>query len=160
MKDIRHFHFGYILIFLTPVLSIGVLALMALADWNGVQNYLQPLMQLTAWNVSIIAVLAIGIAMYLYGYLKQGNKHRSKATLLFSFLLILWGALTYIIASGWYSDEISWSMNPGVRALTIWDNMQYWTWELKAILWIGTGLLLIVTSALRIVTSRSKIRTS
>jgi hypothetical protein len=27
--------------------------------------------------------------------------------------------------------------------------MEYWTWELKAILWIGTGLLLAVTSVMK-----------
>jgi len=40
-------------------------------------------------------------------------------------------------------------MNPVMRVLTIWDYLEFWTWELKGILWIGTALLLIVTSLVK-----------
>jgi hypothetical protein len=91
----------------------------------------------------------IAAAMYMYGYMRGGaTDTERKVILLFSFFLVLWGVLTYLFASGFYRDLIDWSMNPGVRALTVWDHLEYWTWELKGILWIGTGLLLIVTSLL------------
>jgi len=105
----------------------------------------------TAWNSSIVILLIIGIALYMYGYLRrQATDVEAKVILLFSFFLVLWGVFTYLFASGFYRNLIDWSMNPGVRALTIWDYMEYWTWELKAILWIGTGLLLAVTSLVKI----------
>jgi hypothetical protein len=112
---------------------------------------------LTAWNVLIVVLLIIGIAFYIHGYVRRETTDaEAKVILLFSFFLIPWGVFTYYFVSGLYSAAVFRIMNPGMSALTIWDYMEYWTWELKAILWIGTGLLLIVTSLLKIVTSRSK----
>jgi hypothetical protein len=112
---------------------------------------------LTAWNISIVVLWIIGIALYIDGYVrKETTDAEAKVILLFSGLLIPWGVFTYLFVSGFYSDLIDWSMNPGVRALTVWDYMEYWTWELKAILWIGTGLLLIVTSLVKISAPRKE----
>jgi hypothetical protein len=107
-------------------------------------------MLLIAWNVSIMILWLTGIALYMYGYVRREvTDTERKVILLFSLFLIAWAVLTYLVASALYLDLIDWSKNPGVRALTIWDNMEYWTWELKAILWIGSGLLLIVTSVMK-----------
>ncbi len=153
-RTIRHFRVGYILILLTPALSLLVLTLVVLA-LVGTQNYLLPIMLVTGSHTSVTALLIIGITLYMYGYLKrEATDAEAKMILLFSFFLILWGVLTYLFASGFYSNLIDWSTNPGVRALTIWDYMEYWTWELKGILWIGTGLLLIVTSSVKIYNAR------
>jgi hypothetical protein len=104
----------------------------------------------TACNLSIMILCIIATAMYMYGYMRgEATDTERKGILLFSCLLILWAVVTYLVASGFYLDLIDWSKNPGVRALTIWDYMEYWTWELKAILWICTGLLLIVTSLMK-----------
>ena len=148
-RSIRYFRVGYILVLLTPVLSFVVLTLTVLT-FAGIQNYLLPIMVLTAWNSSIVILLIIGIALYMYGYLRREAVGReAKVILLFSVFLVLWGVLTYLFASGFYKDLIDWSMNPGMRALTIWDYMEYWTWELKAISWTGSGLLLAVTSLMK-----------
>lgn len=148
-RSIRYFRVGYILVLLTPVLSFVVLTSTVLT-FAGIQNYLLPIMVLTAWNSSIVILLIIGIALYMYGYLRRETVGpEAKVILLFSVFLVLWGVLTYLFASGFYKDLIDWSMNPGMRALTIWDYMEYWTWELKAILWIGSGLLLAATSLVK-----------
>jgi hypothetical protein len=107
-------------------------------------------MLVTALNASVVVLLIIGIGLYTYGYLRrEATDAETKVILMLSFFLILWAVFTYLLASGLYSDEIRWSMNPGVRALTIWDYMEYWTWGLKAISWIGSGLLLAVTSLVK-----------
>lgn len=116
----------------------------------GIQNYPLPIIVVAASNASVVVLLIIGIALYIYGYLRrEATDAEAKVILLFSFFLIPWGVFTYLSASGLYISDIVWSMNPGVRALTIWDYMEYWTWELKGILWIATGLLLIVTSPVK-----------
>jgi hypothetical protein len=113
-------------------------------------------MLVTALHTSIVALLIIGIALYIYGYLKrEATDAEAKVILLFSFFLIPWGVFTYLFALGFYSDLVDWSMNPGVRALTIWDYMEYWAWELKGILWIGIGLLLMLTSFVKMHVGRS-----
>jgi hypothetical protein len=120
-----------------------------------IQDYLLPIIVFTASNASVVGLLIIGIALYIYGYLRrEATDAEAKMILLLSLFLIPWAVFTYLLASGFYSDLIRWSMNPGVRALTVWDYMEYWTWELKAILWIGTGLLLIVTSLAKMHTAR------
>jgi hypothetical protein len=130
-------------------LSFAVLVFLVSAS-SLVKDYLLHIMLLTAWNVSIMILWITGIALYMYGYVRrEATDTERKVILLFSFLLIAWAVLTYLVASGFYLDLIDWSKNPGVRTLTIWDHMEYWTWELKGILWIGTGLLLIVTSVMK-----------
>ncbi len=115
----------------------------------------------TELNASIVALLIIGIALYMYGYLRrEATDAEAKVTLLIGFFLILWGVFTYLIASGFYNDAIVGSMNPGVRALTMWDYMEYWTWELKGILGIGTGLLLAVTSLTKMYAARARDKSS
>ena len=105
---------------------------------------------LTAWNVSIMVLWIIGIALYIYGYVRrEATDTEAKVILLFSFFLVPWGVLTYLWASGLYSATVFRTMNPGMTALTGWDYMEFWTWELKAILWIGSGLLLAVTSLMK-----------
>jgi uncharacterized membrane protein len=104
-----------------------------------------------ALNASIMLLSIIGITLYIYGYIKRESTNtEAKLILLLSFFLLFWAVLTCLVASGLYNDDIQWSMNPGIRALTIWDYMEYLTWELKAITWIGTGLLLAVTSFMKL----------
>jgi hypothetical protein len=157
----RSFCVGYFLILFTPFLSfVGLILLegVTVALWP-TQEYLPPILLITGWNVSIMVLWIIAIALYMHGYLRQGvTDAQAKVILLFSFILIPWAVFTYFIASGFILDMIDRSMHPGMMALTIWDYIPYWTWELKAIVWIGTGLLLIVTSLLKIGTSRLKMQ--
>lgn len=108
-------------------------------------------MLFTVLHVSIMVLLIIGIVLYVHGYMKrEATDSEVRVILPFSVFLVMWGVIVCLFASGFYRDLIDWSMNPGVRALTIWDYAEYWMWGLKAILWIGTGLLLIGTSLLKI----------
>jgi hypothetical protein len=158
VRIIRHFRVGYILILSTPALSLVVLTLVVLV-LAGIQDYLLPIIMVTASNASVVVLLIMGIALYIYGYLRrEATDAEAKVILLFSFSLVPWAVFTYLFASGLQSDAIVRSMNLGMRVLTIWDYMEYWTWELKAILWIGTGLLLIVTSLVKMQATRALAR--
>jgi cbb3-type cytochrome oxidase subunit 3 len=131
---------------LTPVLSFAVFVLLAgiIESFGGEGE------TLTAWNVSIFALCIIGLSLYTYGYARrEATDVEAKVILLFSFLLIPWALLTYLFASGLFSATVVRIMNPGMSALTVWDYLEYWTWELKAISWISSGLLLIVTSLVK-----------
>lgn len=149
VRIIRHFRVGCVLILLTPALSLVVLTLVVLAV-SGIEDYLLPIVVITVSNASVVVLLIIGIALYICGYLRrEATDAEAKVILLFSLFFVVWGVLVYFVASGLYSDLIDWSMNPGMRALTVWDYLEYWTWELKAISWIGSGLLLAVTSLMK-----------
>jgi hypothetical protein len=137
---------------LTPASSLVVLALVVLA-LTGIQDYLLPIIVVTLSNALMVVLLIMGTVLYIYGYLRgEATYVEAKVILMFGFFLIPWGVFTYLFASGFYSDLIDWSMNPGVRMLTVWDHMEYWTWELKAVLWIGIGLLLLATSLVKMYT--------
>jgi hypothetical protein len=148
-RSTRYFRVGYILILLSPLVSFVVLVLLAgiSVALEPIQDYLLPILQFTAWNVSVVVLCIIGMALYIYGYVRrEATDAEAKVILLFSLLFIPWGVFTCLFASGMLSDAIVRSMNPGMRALTIWDYMEIWTWELKTVSWLGTGLLLVVTS--------------
>jgi hypothetical protein len=146
VKTIRHFRVGYILILLTPVLSFTVLGLLAgIIESLGGEGE-----TLTAWNVSILVLWTSGMSLYIYGYVRrEATDAEAKVILLFSFFLIPWAVFTYLFASGLFSATVFRIMNPGMSALTVWDYLEYWTWEVKAISWIGSGLLLAVTSLMK-----------
>jgi hypothetical protein len=118
----------------------------------------------TAWNVSILVIWIIGMALYLYGYVRrEATDAEATVILLFSFLLIPWAVFTYLFASELYNATViriinpgTGELNPGMSPLTMWDHLEYSTWELKAIVWIASGFVLIATSLLKIVTSRLK----
>jgi hypothetical protein len=155
-RIIRHFRVGYILILFTPVVSVLVFCFVILGLASVSQNYILTDTAFTAWNVLIVTLLIIGIALYMYGYLKREATGTRARVILIGFILILWGVFTYLVATGFLSDAISRSMYPEMRALTIWDYVSYWMWEMKGIFGIGTGLLLITTSILKIITSLLK----
>jgi hypothetical protein len=149
---VHHYRVGYPLILLTPVLSYIIFLLFpGVYDDSGALPRVDSLVFIW-WQISTIALLTIGVALYLYGYLKREATNADEVTLIlgFSFILIFWGGLNYLLASGILADQIWRSTNPGVLALTIWDYLRYWVWELNAILWVGAGSMLIVTSLLKI----------
>jgi hypothetical protein len=141
---IRYFRVGYFLVLLTPVLSLLALALLpGIIDSLGANEGVT----LSAWNLSILVIWTIGITLYLNGYLRRETTVAdAKMILLFSILLIPWAVLTYLFASGLYTATVVRVMNPGFSPLTLWDRLEFWTWEFKAIVWIGSGLLLMATS--------------
>lgn len=149
----RHFRVGYLLILLSPALSFVVLlgivlfAGITLALSGTGSEVFQLSMLLTVWNTIVITFLISGLALYTHGYMKrEATKGEAILNFVFSFFLMFWGTLSYIIASGLYGETISRGMNPQMTPLTIWDQAQYWTWELKGLLWVASGLVLTATS--------------
>lgn len=107
------------------------------------------------WHTSVVAVVVVGLALFGYGYVKRQMRDEGlKMILIVNVLLVLWGVFVLWSASAWYKDMINWFADPGRRAPQIWDYLEYWTWGLKAVLWIGAGLLLTVTSLEEMVTRR------
>ena len=85
VRIIRYFRVGCILILLTPVLSLAVLSLLVgVIESLGGEGE-----TLTAWNVSILVLWIIGIALCIYGYVRrEATDAEAKVILLFSFFLI------------------------------------------------------------------------
>jgi hypothetical protein len=59
---------------------------------------------------------------------------------------MMWGIFTILFATCFYYGELlPWSMEPGVRALTVWDHLEYATWGLTGFLGGLSGLLFLVS---------------
>jgi hypothetical protein len=102
------------------------------------------------WHISIMVLLIIGVALYVFGYLRQETTINEAKMIIFpSVGLIIWGALNYVVVTAFNSLMIVESMQRDLT-LTFWGYMEYWVWELKAILWVATGVMLIVTSLVQI----------
>jgi len=98
-------------------------------------------------NILIIGVQVCGIVLYLVGDRKRATEPRKLPFIMLSgILLILWGFFTSYMVVTLYNDLVTWTMSPYTRELTIWDNIEYATWELKSLLWITSGLVFITTS--------------
>jgi hypothetical protein len=100
-------------------------------------------------NVSIMALLIIGITLYVNGYQRREAQPSRAEVIFLSLLAILWGMFTCLVATALLRYAIDQSIMPGVSALTIWDYIGFWMWEVKGIFGIGTGVLLIRTSLLK-----------
>ncbi|HVP92563.1 MAG TPA: hypothetical protein VMS94_02340 [Acidobacteriota bacterium] len=114
------------------------------------QDYILLDKAFAAWNASIVILAIIGVALYMYGYLRREATYETISEVItLSIVLITWGVFTYFIGPlilGIYTfPDTLWE----TRALTTWDYISYWMWELKAILGIGIGLLLIPTLLLK-----------
>jgi len=142
----RYFRIGYFLILLAPALSLVVFdVLTRIIEFPSAEGE-----TLTTWNISILAIWIIGLTLYIHGYVRRETTvEEAKMILLLSVLLIPWAWLTYLFASGLLSDALFRAMQPEMSPLTAWDYLEYWTWELKAIFWIGSGLLLTATSLVK-----------
>jgi hypothetical protein len=100
-------------------------------------------------NVSIMALLIIGITLYVYGYQRREAEPSRSEVISLSLLVILWGTFTCLVATWLLRYAIDQSMMPGASALTIWNYAAFGLWEVKGIFGIGTGLMLIRTSLLK-----------
>ena len=136
----------YLMIFFSPLLSL-ILFLFTIGLTLHQQNYLVPLVFHAETNLAVIAVLVVGVALYVVGYrTNRVNELGNRLTFISGLLLIMWGTFTALIASVFYADLIEWSRIPGVREITVWDHLEYGSWMLKGILWIVSGILLTKTS--------------
>ena len=100
----------------------------------------------TAWNVLIVIFAMIGTALYVCGYLRRQATDETRSDVItLSIFLILWGVFTHFVAMFSLSETIFSATVKEMRALTLWDYIPYWTWELKGIIGICIGLLVIMT---------------
>lgn len=121
----RHLVAGYLLVYLTPLISI--LLLLASSRWiREVTDYMVQIMVDTGISMVVIAALIIGVGLYVLGYKKQEMKWEEPVIILIlSVPLILWGLFVTLATLGFYHDLIEWSEMPETRGLTIWDHMEY-----------------------------------
>ena len=96
----------------------------------------------TGLHTLVIIPLVSGMILYLVGYKKREvNLQEVKVTFILGIPLVLWGLYMSMWAIFFYNDMLEWSMNPGVRELTIMDHLEYATWGLMGFLWIASGLM-------------------
>ena len=132
---------GFWLICLSPVISLLLMVIFR-AVWPATRSYLTPIIQHTELNLSIIAIQLVGLALYCIGR-RRGETKSKRFPFIFGWsgVLIVWGTVAIAATAFFYYGELlPWSLEPGVRALTIWDHLQHLTWGLKGSLWIVSGL--------------------
>jgi uncharacterized membrane-anchored protein len=112
VKDIRHLFVGYLLAYITPILSV-LLHFGPLRWVSEEKNYLIPIMVHAGVNIVVITVLVVGMALYIFGYKKrQMRSGEAEIALAFSSVLILWGAIVMLMAIGFFGELIDWSKLP------------------------------------------------
>jgi hypothetical protein len=141
---------GYNVIILSPFVSLGVvwavasglmfgtlanLSRMTGMDWRAT------LIWMTGVNAAVNAVQIWGLLLYVAGYRWETDQlARSVDTRLAAWLLFGWGlAVSWFMYTFYQQEVIRWSLEPGVRALIVWDHLEFATWILKGVLWIVAG---------------------
>ena len=125
---------GYSLTVYSPLLSLVVYPL------TRGQTEVTALIMTT----SIIGVQICGMILYLVGYTKPSKPSETPPHILLSgIFLIFWGLLIawYIIT--WHNFHIKYYLPE--KPLAFWDNMNYTAYVLKCLLWVASGLMLIIT---------------
>jgi hypothetical protein len=142
----RHLFIGYALVYSSSLLSI-------LLHWvsselvRREENYMGLIMVHTGVNIAVLAVLIVGISLYVFGYKKNQIKVEDiDRNVVLSVLLILYGAFVTLVSVVFYDGLIKWSEWPGHRDLTIWDHSEYISAILTGGLWVVSSLILLVTS--------------
>jgi hypothetical protein len=138
---------GYYLMCLSPIVSIILWLLVGhfiIFELSPHYDYLFPIFWYIGESVFIIAVQLCGIILYMIGY-KRRELEDFPLLLVSGILLTLWGAFASFLVLGFYNHFMWWITQPGRRAITIWDNLQYATWGLEGLLWIASGITIIAT---------------
>jgi hypothetical protein len=131
---------GYLIVCLSPLVSFALIPLWGLSGGIRGAWFLQVVV-LTLINVLVIVIQVLGFAFCFVGIRKNEPIH---FYLVPNVLLVLWGGFTVWLALGLYGDLLSWSSQPQVRSLVIWDHLQYEAWVLKGFLWILAGAVFTV----------------
>lgn len=145
----RYLRIGYITVFFTPLLAIieWLLLVRFLRFYN--YDWLFPIVSHTALNLSIIGVQMFGLILCLLGIKKGEPVLRDIFFKAACILLILWGALAFLVGIGFYGEALDWSRLPGTRNLTIWDHMELATIVIEGLLWVASGIIFIATSDMK-----------
>jgi hypothetical protein len=125
----RYLTVGYYVIVLSPVLSLLLLAVARARV--GVMTL-------------IIGVQICGMILYLVGYRKPSKPSETPPLILLGgVFLIIWGLLIawYIIA--WYNFHVTHYLLE--KPLTFWSKVGSALYVLKGLLWVASGLMLIIT---------------
>ena len=125
----RYLAVGYYLIVVSPLLSL--LLLVVARAQVGV-------------TALIIGVQICGMILYLVEYRKPSKPSETPPHILLSgIFLIIWGLLIawYIIT--WHNFHIEYYLPE--KPLTFWQNVNYALYVLKGLLWVASGLMLIIT---------------
>lgn len=95
-------------------------------------------------TMSIIGVQICGMILYLVGYRKSSNQSETPPHVLLSgVFLTVWGFLIAWYLITWHNFHITYYLPE--KPLTFWDNMNYAAYVLKGLLWVASGLMLIIT---------------
>ena len=148
---------GSYVIILSPLVSLGVvwaatrgLLLVTLANLSSVieMDWRVSLIWMTGANAAVNGVQVWGLLLYVAGYQWEKDKlARSVGTRLAAWLLFGWGlAVSWFMYTVYQQEVIQWSLEPGVRALIIWDHLEFATWILKGVLWMIAGAVIGVTA--------------
>ena len=125
----RYLTVGYYVIVFSPVLSL-LLSAIARARVE--------VMAL------IIGVQICGMILYLVGYRKPSKPSETPPhTLLSGIFLIIWGLFIAWWLITWHNFHITHYLQE--KPLTFWDNINYALYVLKGLLWVASGLMLIIT---------------
>lgn len=142
----RHLFIGYVLVYSSPLLSI-------LLHWvyselvSERKNYMGSIMVHAGMNIAVLAVLIVGISLYVFGYKKNQIKVEDiDRNLVLSVLLILYGAFVTLVSVVLYDGLIKWSEWPERRDLTIWDHSEHISAILTGGLWVVSSLIVLLTS--------------
>jgi hypothetical protein len=125
----RYLTVGYNILVFSPLLSL-LLLLVARAR-----------VEVTAL---IIGVQICGMILYLVGYRKSSNPSETPPHALWSgVFLVVWGFLIAWHLNTWHNFHITYYLPE--KPLSFWDNMNYAAYVLKGLLWVASGLMLIIT---------------
>jgi multisubunit Na+/H+ antiporter MnhB subunit len=125
----RYLTVGYHLILFSPLLSLVLLV--AARAQLGV-------------TALIIGVQICGMILYLVGYRKPSKPSETPPLILLSgVFLVVWGLLIAWYLITWHNFHITHYLPE--KPLTFWDNVNYAAYVLKGLLWVASGLMLIIT---------------
>jgi hypothetical protein len=149
---------GSILIFCTPIFSVVAVTQILPLTVHWYLNYLpsfQPIQPGIAWNLSTIALLAIGIGLLVYGFLKheQQTHEEEKVIFVLAIALVLYGLFTNFLAFAYQIDAVPRLTSPEMAEY----NLFIWTWLLKGSLWIVTGLALFARALIKFAIYRGRV---
>ena len=95
-------------------------------------------------TMSIIGIQICGMILYLVGYRKTSSLSEPPPHVLLSgVFLVVWGFLIAWWIISWYNFHIKYYLPE--KPLSFWDNMNCAAYALKGLLWVASGLMLIIT---------------
>ena len=129
----------------SPVSSVILYLVILPLDFQA--SYLTPIIAHTTLNIFALGFQEAGLILYFASSKKDyWTPRRSRLTIGLSIIIMVWGMFNVLFAAFFYYGELlPWSMEPGVRALTMWDQLEHATWGLTGFLGALSGLLFLAS---------------